>query len=69
MNLDQIYTDSLDVIAEEIRLYMGLNTEVTGNKIQVDTIAGKINFIPSETTVMGNVYRFISNSIFIFFLL
>jgi hypothetical protein len=59
--LNEEYLDSLETIAEEIRMCMGLNVEVVDHNIQIDTIAGKMNFIPSEVTVMGNVYRCVSN--------
>ena len=55
-------TDRIESIAEEIRMFTGLNVSVKGgDEIEVDTLAGVIKYSPSEKTVMGDVYRFISH--------
>lgn len=53
------------LIAEELMLCMGFNCVVFKDshtwKIKLDTIAGEYIYTPSEKTIMGDVYRFISN--------
>ena len=51
--------DYLETVAEEITLMLGLNTKVNGKTIQVETIAGYMNYKPAYTDVMRDVYRFI----------
>lgn len=57
--------EKCELIAEELKLCMGLNVEVFKDKftweLQLDTIAGTYIYIPSEPTYMGDVFRFISN--------
>jgi len=57
----ELRIDHLETTSEEINLFTGLNSKVVGNIIECDTIAGKMKFSPSEKSVMGDVYRFISN--------
>jgi len=57
----ELRIDHLETTSQEINLFTGLNSKVVGNIIECDTIAGKMKFSPSEKSVMGDVYRFISN--------
>lgn len=55
--------DRVETIAEEIRLFTGLNAIAQPkNIIQLDTISGLMTYNTSQNeTIMANVYRFISN--------
>lgn len=52
--------DHAENVCEEIILFTGLEAKVIEkSKIEIDTIAGKMIYIPSEKNVMKDVYRFI----------
>ncbi len=59
MNYKTIQNDYLETVAEEITLMIGLKTEVVGEVIEVDTIAGKMKFKAGFGVLMQDVYRFI----------
>jgi hypothetical protein len=62
MNRKDKILDRSESICEEIKIFTGLDVRVVGNGlIELDTIAGRIKYAPSEKTVMGDVYRFISH--------
>jgi len=65
-NLTTLETEErCNLIAEELKLCMGLDVEVFKDnftwKLRLDTIAGIYIYTPSEPTYMGDVFRFISN--------
>jgi len=53
--------EHINCVAEEITLFLGLKTTVNNRRIEVDTVAGKMQYTCSERTVMGDVYRFINH--------
>lgn len=53
--------DHVELVCDELILYTGFKCEVVGNEIHLDTIAKLIKYKCSEKTVMGDVYRFLSN--------
>lgn len=57
--------DRMRTIAEELKMCMGFDVDVYRDrfewKLKMDTIAGVYIYSPSEKTIMGDVYRFISN--------
>jgi hypothetical protein len=59
------YEEKCNLIAEELKLCMGLDAEVFKDKftwkLRLETIAGTYIYTPSEKTYMGDVFRFISN--------
>jgi hypothetical protein len=52
---------SLEEIAEEIQMYLGVKAIVENKHIRVETIAGNLIYRQSEKTLMGDVYRFINH--------
>ena len=55
------HQDMLESVSEELKLFMNFDTKIIDNKIVLDTVVGKYIYTISEKTIMGNVYRFISN--------
>ena len=54
-----IRIDYIMTVAEEIEMITGLKTKVVNETIEVDTIAGKIDFKIGFNELMQDVYRFI----------
>lgn len=52
-----------DLVAEELKLSMGLDVKVVKDgfycHLELDTIFGLFKYHPTEPTYMGDVYRFI----------
>lgn len=59
------FEEKCNLISEELKLSMGLDVDVFKDnhtwKLRLETIAGTFIYTPSETTYMGDVFRFISN--------
>ena len=58
-NQKDLTIDYIMTVAEEIELTTGLKTKVVNEVIEVDTIAGKIEFKVAFYELMQDVYRFI----------
>ena len=48
-----------EAVAEEISMWLGLDTRVDGDEILVDTMAGPMTYDPVGDNVMEAVYRFV----------
>lgn len=53
--------EHVELVCEELIMYSGLKCKVVKNEIHLDTIAKLMIYKCTEETVMGDVYRFLSN--------
>jgi len=62
--MENKYLIHVESVAEELNMN-GFNVEVKTEKYQIwieyDTMAGKMIYCCSETTIIGDFYRFVSN--------